>query len=299
MRGERAVTAALIASVLASIGLLVVYVFVGGNAQAEGLLLGLALGGMGVAIVIWAVALIDAPVETEARHPMPSPGETRRSARDALDADRIGRRTFLVRLLAGAAGFLGAALLLPAFSLGPAPGNALFQTPWRRGVRVVDETGKPIRPGDVAVDTVRTVFPAGHVGSADGQTLLIRVPPELLTLPDGRGGWAPSGCVAYSKICTHAGCPVGLYRARDHSLLCPCHQSTFDVLRGAVPTFGPAARPLPQLPMEVAPDGYLVATGDFPEPVGPSFWNVTHREGKAGSTPSALPSVRGGEPGPS
>jgi ubiquinol-cytochrome c reductase iron-sulfur subunit len=81
--------------------------------------------------------------------------------------------------------------------------------------------------------------------------------------------------VGYSKICTHAGCPVGLYRSEAHQLLCPCHQSTFDVLRGAVPVFGPAARPLPQLPMEVDDDGYLVARGDFNEPVGPSFWNVT------------------------
>jgi ubiquinol-cytochrome c reductase iron-sulfur subunit len=82
--------------------------------------------------------------------------------------------------------------------------------------------------------------------------------------------------VGYSKICTHAGCPVGLYRAADHSLLCPCHQSTFDVLRGAVPTFGPAARPLPQLPLDVDDQGNLVARSDFLEPVGPSFWDVTH-----------------------
>jgi ubiquinol-cytochrome c reductase iron-sulfur subunit len=94
-------------------------------------------------------------------------------------------------------------------------------------------------------------------------------------LPGERAAWAPEGCVGYSKICTHAGCPVGLYRSEAHQLLCPCHQSTFDVLRGAVPVFGPAARPLPQLPMEVDADGYLVARGDFHEPVGPSFWNVT------------------------
>jgi ubiquinol-cytochrome c reductase iron-sulfur subunit len=89
--------------------------------------------------------------------------------------------------------------------------------------------------------------------------------------------------VGYSKICTHAGCPVGLYRAAQHQLLCPCHQSTFDVLEGARPVFGPAARPLPQLPIEVDADGYLVATGDFPEPVGPSFWNLTHVDDGAAS----------------
>jgi quinol---cytochrome c reductase iron-sulfur subunit len=97
---------------------------------------------------------------------------------------------------------------------------------------------------------------------------------NLLQLP-GRGAeWAPQGYVAFSKLCTHAGCPVGLYRANEHRLICPCHQSTFDVLSGAVPSFGPAARPLPQLPIRLEADGTFSALGDFPEPVGPSFWNM-------------------------
>jgi ubiquinol-cytochrome c reductase iron-sulfur subunit len=87
--------------------------------------------------------------------------------------------------------------------------------------------------------------------------------------------WAPEGFVCYSKICTHAGCPVGLYRAEQHALICPCHQSTFDVLAGATPTYGPAVRPLPQLPIQLQPDGTFVALDDFPEPVGPSFWDVS------------------------
>jgi ubiquinol-cytochrome c reductase iron-sulfur subunit len=128
------------------------------------------------------------------------------------------------------------------------------------------------------VDGVLTVFPEGHVGSADGQTLLIHVGEGRLQLTGERAGWAPEGFVAYSKVCTHAGCPVGLYRASQASLICPCHQSTFDVLRGAVPTFGPAARPLPQLPIQLV-DGEFRALGDFPEPVGPSFWDLTRDEG--------------------
>jgi ubiquinol-cytochrome c reductase iron-sulfur subunit len=119
------------------------------------------------------------------------------------------------------------------------------------------------------------VFPEDAVGSADSQTLLIRVPPDLLRLDPARVGWAPEGYVAYSKICTHAGCPVGLYRATERKLICPCHQSTFDVLTGATPVFGPAARALPQLPIQLQPDGTFVATDDFAEPVGPSFWNMT------------------------
>ena len=79
--------------------------------------------------------------------------------------------------------------------------------------------------------------------------------------------------IAYSKICTHVGCPVGLYQADTHELLCPCHQSTFDVLDGARPRFGPATRSLPQLPLAVDGDGFLTAQSDFTEPVGPGFWN--------------------------
>jgi ubiquinol-cytochrome c reductase iron-sulfur subunit len=143
-------------------------------------------------------------------------------------------------------------------------------------MRLVDAGNRPMRPEELPLDSVRTVFPEGFVGRPDSQTLLIKINPGDLSLPDGRDAWAPQGCIAYSKVCTHAGCPVGLYRARQHLLLCPCHQSTFDVTRGAVPVFGPAARPLPQLPMEVGPDGYLVASGDFPEPIGPGFWDMTH-----------------------
>ncbi|MBA3431839.1 MAG: Rieske (2Fe-2S) protein [Actinobacteria bacterium] len=132
-----------------------------------------------------------------------------------------------------------------------------------------------MKPSDVPAEGIATVFPEGHVGVSDGQTVLVRVDPDLLDLPEGRSEWTPEGVLAYSKICTHVGCAVGLYRSEAQELLCPCHQSTFDVLRGAVPTFGPAARPLPQLPLSLDDEGYLTATGDFSEPPGPSFWNIT------------------------
>jgi ubiquinol-cytochrome c reductase iron-sulfur subunit len=104
--------------------------------------------------------------------------------------------------------------------------------------------------------------------------VLIRVEPGQLQLAEAAMAGAPDGLVAYSKICTHAGCPLGLYLAATHELRCPCHQSTFDVLDGAKPVYGPAPRPLPQLPIEIAEDGVLIATGDFPAPVGPSFWEL-------------------------
>jgi ubiquinol-cytochrome c reductase iron-sulfur subunit len=272
---QRGVTLALVVSMLASAGLIALYL-AGGNAQLEGIGLAVALGGLGTAVAIWANALLDSRVEVEERHSLASSAEERAVALEALDPGQISRRRFLVRLLSGAGGLLAAALVLPAFSLGPQPGSDLFRTAWRRGMRVVDVNNQPIRPSGMPLDSVMTVFPEGFVGRPDSQTLLIKVRPADLALPQGRGAWAPDGCVAYSKVCTHAGCPVGLYRAQQHELLCPCHQSTFDVLRGAPPIFGPAARPLPQLPMELNADGYLVALGDFPEPIGPGFWDMTH-----------------------
>ena len=278
MTASRAVAACFVITVLASIGLMVVYVL-GGQPQVEGLLLGAALGGLGVGIVVWAIRLLDVPVEIEERHPLASGAEVRAGAGGAVEIDRITRRTLLVRLLVGAGVTLAAALAIPVLSLGPQQGRSLFQTAWRAGARIVGEDGEPIRPADIGMQTVRTVFPEGAVGAPDAATLLVRVSRSELQLEPERMDWAPQGCIGYSKICTHAGCPVGLYRAEDNALLCPCHQSTFDVLRGAVPTFGPAARPLPQLPMGVDEEGYLVALGDFPEPVGPSFWNLTHGDG--------------------
>ena len=272
MTASRGVVVALAISIVASIALVAVYV-ANGSVELQGITLALALGGIGTAIVIWAVALIDAPIEIEERH---SFADATPKGGLAAGSEEVTRRRFLARLLAGSAGLLAAVLVLPAFSLGPQPGRDLFRTAWRRGLRLVDAGNQPIRPDDLVLDSVRTVFPQGFVGRADSQTLLIKVRPWDLALPDGRDAWAPDGCVAYSKVCTHAGCPVGLYRAREHLLLCPCHQSTFDVLHGAVPVFGPAARPLPQLPMEVDAEGYLVALGDFPDPIGPGFWDMTH-----------------------
>ena len=273
---ERAVAALFTLSAAASIGLVGWY-FTGGGPRGEGVLLGVALGGLGLGIVIWAVALMPTPESVEERPELvedSASGEA--TPDDAVDGTEVvARRTMLLRLLGAAGAALAGGVAVPALSLGPRPGQSLFKTPWTPGARMVDADGNLVRPADVGPQQVLTVFPEGHVGSADAQALIVKVEPDRLRLPDGREDWTPEGCVAYSKICTHAGCPVGLYRAEDHELLCPCHQSTFDVLTGAVPTFGPAARPLPQLPLAVDEDGYLVAQDDFNEPVGPSFWNMT------------------------
>jgi ubiquinol-cytochrome c reductase iron-sulfur subunit len=277
----RGVTAAFAVSALASLALLIVFLL-GGQPQVEGVLLAFALGGLGTGIVVWAVWLLNAPIEIEERHPLASSEPEVDATENAADAEGVTRRGFLVKMLLGAGATLAAALAIPVLSLGPGPGRDLFRTAWSAGKRVVGEDGMPIRPADLTFGSVRTVFPDGAVGTPDAATLLLRIRPSDLQLDGTHASWAPDGAIGYSKICTHAGCPVGLYRAEDHALLCPCHQSTFDVLRGAVPIFGPAARPLPQLPMGLDGEGYLVALGDFPEPVGPAFWNLTHHDGTPG-----------------
>jgi ubiquinol-cytochrome c reductase iron-sulfur subunit len=123
------------------------------------------------------------------------------------------------------------------------------------------------------VGSIITVFPEGHTDAADSQTVLVKVEEGEARHLAGREDWAPEGLFAYSKICTHAACPVGLYQVDTHQLLCPCHQSAFDVLDGAKPVFGPAKRPLPQLPLVIGPDGVLQARGDYAIPVGPAYWN--------------------------
>jgi ubiquinol-cytochrome c reductase iron-sulfur subunit len=275
-RAERRTGIALAVAIVAGVGLFVVY-FTGGQTQIEGILFAIALGGFGIALGIWANHLLDTREVVEERYELSSGPAGRQAFEDALAEEvgpAIGRRSMLVKLLAGAGGALGLALLLPVLSLGPAPGNSLKVTPWRRGSRVVDEEGELVTIDSVPEDGFVTVFPEGAAGAADAQALLIHVRPNTLKLSPERMAGVPEGThVAYSKICTHAGCPVGLYRAESQSLICPCHQSQFDVADGARPFFGPAARPLPQLPLGVDEEGVLVAQDDFSEPVGPAFWD--------------------------
>jgi ubiquinol-cytochrome c reductase iron-sulfur subunit len=274
-RWELVVLSCFGATFVAGLALLGLYV-AGGQTQLEGLLLTICLGGIGVGIVTWAQRLMPSRVHVEPRPPIGTDPTRIDDLTDALTEEAgFSRRTLLIRALIGALGGLGAALAIPVFSLGPAPGRSLFETSWRSGARLLPSGAEPAGL-ELPLDGVLTVFPDGDETDPNSATLLIRVDPALLQLPHGREAWAPDGYIAYSKICTHAGCPVGLYRAAQHTLICPCHQSEFDVLRGAVPINGPAARPLPQLQIERQADGTLIALGDFSEPVGPSFWDM-HR----------------------
>ncbi|GAC1417741.1 MAG: hypothetical protein NVSMB5_08670 [Candidatus Velthaea sp.] len=252
----------------------------GGQTQIAGVTLGLAFMALAAALVVWEHELMPHDLSAGDMPPQRSQDGEREAAEAAFaeGASIVGRRSWLVRLLAGAAGVVGVALLFPLRSLTPKLGDKLAHTSWSAGTRLVRADGTLVKATDLEVNSVVTVFPEGHTGPksvndmANTATMLVRVPPEELRLPPDRASWAPQGFVAYSKVCTHAGCPVALYRAAARQLFCPCHQSTFDVLRGGARTFGPAARGLPQLPLQIAADGSIQATGDFPEPIGPGYW---------------------------
>ncbi len=275
---ERPTIAAFVLAILGSLGLTVVYTL-GGQTQLEGIFLGLALGGIGVGAVVWAQRFMPDDEVTEERPTLASTEEQVAAFTTTYEAggENLGRRTLLVRLGLGAVGTLALAALFPLRSLGPRPGRGLKRTPYEAGdLRLVTEEGEPIRPEELEPGALLTVFPAGAIQDAQAPTLLLRLDEEgqaRFEPREGREDWTIDGIVAFSKLCTHTGCPVGLYQQELKLLLCPCHQSTFDVLQGAEPIFGPAARPLPQLPLAVDRAGFLIATGDFSDPVGGGFWD--------------------------
>lgn len=273
-RASRRIALLLVLAIGAGLGLLVLYAL-GGQVQLEGALLAVVFGGIGTALVLWGKHLFPHRIVTEPRGSHGSTEAEVEAAEDAVEAEEsdLSRRGFLGGLLAAAGGALALALVFPIRSLGPSPGDVLFRTAWTRGALLVNGLGEPIRQETLPVDGVVSVFPEGFVHDPDAQAILVRVPVDELQLPDGREGWAPEGNVCYSKLCTHAGCPVGLYLAEVRQLQCPCHQSAFLVTDGASVVFGPAARPLPQLQIYVDGAGFLRAAGDFDQPVGPGFWN--------------------------
>ncbi len=272
-----AVVAFLVAT-LAAAGFAVCYALDLGT-ESLGATLGVAFAALAVGLALWSGAIArQEPEYVEQRAVGPVPDKEYDAFKEALTTEPIPRVRFLWGSLGLAGTALGTAALFPLRSLlprgTPGPNQLLERTGQKRGVRLVTAEGKAVRSDDLDVGSVLTVFPEGldprH--NVDTTTVLVRVDPADLDLPEGRDAWVVDGVVAYSKLCTHAGCPVGLYADEYHQLTCPCHFSIFDVLRGAEPVEGPASRPLPQLPLGADPDGYLIALGDFTAPVGPGWW---------------------------
>ena len=260
------------------------------NTLFVGLGIALSLLAIGIAAVHWGKAVMADHEGVDLRHPVRGTEETRARAveifKEANEESGFSRRTMI-------RGGLIASLVafpLPAIALfrGLAPmdvdpNNELKHTMWKKGLRLTqDPNGNPIKASDVTIGSAYQVIPEGLVdlpehemldAKAKAAVLLVRLKPEDLNwTSEERKSWSYDGIVAYSKICTHVGCPVALYEQQTHHLLCPCHQSQFDIANECAVIFGPAARPLPQLPITVDSEGYLVAVSDFTEPVGPSFW---------------------------
>jgi ubiquinol-cytochrome c reductase iron-sulfur subunit len=259
--------------------------------QFLGLALGLALACLAVACIVFGKRLV---VTEELEEPYPAPQETS-DDRDEIvqivseSGSRITRRRLLTLGGVAAGGSLGLALVAPAVSLGPLFDTAaLALTPWARGRRLVDDTGRALSAEEIEEGAFYSAFPAGASKETFGAPLIVvRLSPAELKLPSGREKWAPDGIVAYSKICTHAGCAIALYRKPTFPVLeprpafvCPCHYSTFDPGTGGTVLFGPAGRPLPQLPLEIDGSGTLRAAGNFSGPVGPSWWGVRMRKAR-------------------
>jgi ubiquinol-cytochrome c reductase iron-sulfur subunit len=252
--------------------------------QFLGLSVGLALVLVGAALVVTAKHLI-VTEEIEDDYPAEEHPEEQETLVQVVEesGSRLTRKRLFLLTLGGAGAALGAALVTPVVSLGPVFRVSPFLgTPWRRGRRLVDENGRPWRASDIEEDNFYTAFPEGADREDLGSpVVLVRLPQGRFRLPADLAHYPADGIVAYSKICTHAGCAISLYRSPmfeptdpKPALVCPCHYSTFDPADGGSVLFGPAGRKLPMLPLRVDSSGGLRAAGNFDEPVGPSWWGV-------------------------
>jgi ubiquinol-cytochrome c reductase iron-sulfur subunit len=248
-----------------------------------GLSMTVAFLGLAVGATIWVRQLMPQVELTEERKPLASSPADRaafeQTFTEGAEASQFVKRPLVRRTLFLASGALAAPLVVLLRDLGPLPRKQLDHTAWKAGTRLVLlGSNAPIRAADFdSPGGIITVIPEGYADNLDelakAVVIIIKFRPEEL-LPPTVMNWTVDGIVAYSKICTHVGCPAALYEHTTHHILCPCHQSTFDAQRGARVIFGPAPRPLPQLPITVDEQGYLIAQSDFHEPVGPSFWEL-------------------------
>jgi ubiquinol-cytochrome c reductase iron-sulfur subunit len=297
-RAERQVAILFGISALGTVLLIVSYIFIpddlfifipvmgNQNAHQLGLGLGMAISlfFIGMGAIHWAKTLMPDTEVVAQRHELRSPDSDRKDFVDAVKsgagAAGLGRRSLIKRSLGAALGLSALSPLLLLRDLGPLPGKELEKTSWKSGTYLVTDPGnRRIKDSDLEVGAVAQVLPEiadpEHRKLNDiakDAVLLIRLRPQEFNLEADKLAMTHDGIIAFSKICSHMGCAVALYEQQTKHLLCPCHQSTFDVTRGAKVIFGPSARPLPQLDITIDNEGYLVARQPFSEPVGPSFW---------------------------
>lgn len=297
-RSERMVAMLFTLSMLATIGFIaafvtipidkIVYIFpigkVSGLNFALGLTLGTALFCIGAGAVHWARTLMSDVEIADERHEMAASPEVKAKVMEdwaaGANESGIGRRPLIRNTMLGALALLPLSAVVILRDLGPLPEESLRNTVWAKGKLLINQnTNEPLRPEDVAVGSLTFVAPEGleedqpdfQVQIAKAAVMVVRIQPE--DIKDKQElAWSHEGIVAYSKICTHVGCPISLYEQQTHHVLCPCHQSTFDLSDGARVIFGPAGHALPQLRIGVNDEGFLEALGDFEEPVGPAFW---------------------------
>ncbi len=297
-RAERQVAILFGISALGTVLLIVSYIFIpddlfifipvmgSQNAHQLGLGLGMAISlfFIGMGAIHWAKTLMPDTEVVAQRHEFRSPDSDRKEFVDAVKsgagAAGLGRRSLIKRSLGAALGLSALSPLLLLRDLGPLPGKELEKTSWKSGTYLVTDPGnRRIKDSDLEVGAVAQVLPEISDPEhrklndiAKDAVLLIRLRPQEFNLEADKLAMTHDGIIAFSKICSHMGCAVALYEQQTKHLLCPCHQSTFDVTRGAKVIFGPSARPLPQLDITIDDEGYLVARQPFSEPVGPSFW---------------------------
>jgi ubiquinol-cytochrome c reductase iron-sulfur subunit len=279
----------LLFSCVCAVGFILAYAFESwpSSTQLLGLSLGLCLLSIAAALIVVAKKVIVTEELAEPYSPEVHPHEQELIAQVVEESgDRFTRKRLFKGALAAAGGTLGLAAITPALSFGPFFQTKYFLgTPWRRGRRLVDDKGKPYKASDIEQDDFYLAFPEA-IPEQDKEMLsaslvLVRLPVSSLRLPGNLRGYDADGIVAYSRICTHAGCAISLYRAPlfqpdepRPALVCPCHYSTFDPATGGTVMFGPAGRPLPMLPLKIDRQGYLRANGNFDQQAGPSWWGV-------------------------
>ncbi|WP_338676223.1 Rieske 2Fe-2S domain-containing protein [Streptomyces sp. SCSIO 30461] len=297
-RSERTVALLFTVSMLATVAFIasyvifpvdkIVYIWPIGHISALnfalGTSLGIALFCIGAGAVHWARTLMSDVEVPDERHAVAAEPEVRAKVmadfKAGAEESGFGRRKLIRNTMFGAMAMVPLSGVMLLRDLGPLPEIKLRKTLWAKGKLLINmNTNEPLRPEDIAVGSLSFAKPEGleehdhgfQTEIAKAALMLIRIQPE--EIKDKKElDWSVGGIVAYSKICTHVGCPISLYEQQTHHVLCPCHQSTFDLSDGARVIFGPAGHPLPQLQIGVNDEGYLEALGDFEVPVGPAFW---------------------------